>query len=64
MWTKTVRCISFIGKEFWLGLENMHALTAGKDYVLRIRLTDANGVKGVGYYTGFYVAGKVTLPNN
>ena len=45
--------LTLAGEEHWLGLENMHTLTAGKKYALRVRLTDANGVKGVGYYTTF-----------
>ncbi len=38
----------------------MHILTAGKRYALRVRLTDANGVKGVGYWTTFSIGGKVS----
>ena len=47
------------GREFWIGLENMHGLTKNTDYWLRVRLTGADGTTAVAYYNLFRVAGEV-----
>ena len=48
-------------KEYWMGLRNMNILTNRKRYQLRVLLTDANSVRGVGYYGNFSIGGIVRL---
>ncbi|XP_041958920.1 microfibril-associated glycoprotein 4-like [Alosa sapidissima] len=41
--------------EYWLGLENMHLLTRGRGYALRIDLEDFAGAKVYALYPNFFV---------
>ena len=36
-----------------MGLKNLHQITKGKKYVLRVRLTDQDGVEGEGTFDSF-----------
>ena len=41
--------------EFWFGNENLHLLTRDRNYVLRIELTNQDGVGAVAQYGNFSV---------
>ena len=47
-----------LGKEHWLGLNNIFDLTQKKDYRLRIKMRDFNRVDKTVYYDNFYLEDK------
>ncbi len=42
-------------KNFWLGNDKIHLLTAGQDFTLRVEVTDCIGYRAREFYTGFHV---------
>jgi hypothetical protein len=48
-----------VGAEYWLGLDNIYHLTNTKNYSLRVKLTDADGEKGVGMWNNFRLRNQV-----
>ena len=49
--------IFFLDKEFWLGLDNIYALTdiEGKQMQLRIEMEKFNREKAIAYYDDFFL---------
>lgn len=46
------------GSEFWLGLEQIHQITASGDYELAVELKDESGLYGFARYSQFRLAGE------
>ena len=51
------RC--YIGKEMWLGLDNMYYLTQAKNYTLRITMVSQDNETAVSQYDHFKLTNKV-----
>jgi hypothetical protein len=45
----------------WLGLENFSQMTKRKNYHLRIKLTDDDGIEGVGYWESIHIGDEVSF---
>ena len=54
--------IIFIGKEQWLGLDNIYAITnqKGKDMQLRIHMENFHRVERTAFYDHFYLKDRVS----
>uniref|UniRef100_H2Z123 Fibrinogen C-terminal domain-containing protein n=1 Tax=Ciona savignyi TaxID=51511 RepID=H2Z123_CIOSA len=54
-WTEYQEMFGNLSNEFWLGLENMHDLTKGKEYELRIELRDCENVRKFAKFASFSI---------
>ena len=48
-----------LGKEMWIGLENLHLLTHAKNYSLLVELTSSSNTTAYALYDSFKVGPKV-----
>ena len=51
---------SFLGQEFWLGLDNMYQLTQSQDCMLRIKMESFDGVQKYAMYDHFKITENVS----
>jgi hypothetical protein len=58
-----VQCVLYLGKEHWIGLNNMYDLTTRPNLTMQLRVTmeDFSNVKKVAYYNEFYLNDSVWL---
>jgi len=56
-WAAYVDGFGDAAREYWIGLENLHAITSSKRYILRIEMTDCDNVVWYAEYDNFVVGG-------
>ena len=60
-WEEYKHGFGYLEGDFWLGLENVHKMTAAGDYELRIDLEDFAGNKVYAYYDQFHIKDEDSL---